>query len=142
MIKEIEQTLKKALPKDYFVTFDETHMFNLKADLLQHNGKFAYIEEYRTGRYDAQKYGATQKTTKIEIVFGQLTELHNEAKDRETIREEVEREAILPFIKAWNDVIKAKGQAAAAYTFTASFGRFDANEVSVTLTFDNKEVLC
>lgn len=141
MIQTIINTIKATAPTGTFVTYDEAHMINNKLDLIDKDTPFVYVEEYRSGRYESTKY-AQQKVTRVEVTFGRLTSLHNEATQREEIREYLDTNLIRPFVKAWTERMQAAGKEAPTYNFTAAWGRFDANEVSITLTFEVKEGIC
>lgn len=114
----------------YDFIFEERRMMNVKAD----NNAFPciFFEEYRDGKYDV-KYNI-KKTTRVQLYFMKLAPLHSDAVVRETLREQIENEAVQQFIKAYNDsgLFKEVYQ----WKFFTPPPRFDANEVSIMLQFD------
>lgn len=116
--------------KEYGFIFEEARMMNVKAD----NKPFPciFFEEYRDGKYNV-KYGIA-KTTRVQLYFMKLVPMHSDAISRETLREQIEREAVKPFIKAYNE--SGLFNEVLEWRFFTPPPRFDVNEVSIMLQFD------
>lgn len=91
-----------------------------------------FFEEYRDGKYDV-KYGI-QKTTRVQLYFMKLAPMHSDAATREILREQIDQQAVRPFIKTYNDCGAFKE--AYQWKFFTPPPRFDVNEVSIMLQFD------
>lgn len=135
VLQTIEQ-LCSQIP-GYSFAFEEGAMFNVDAD----NSPFPciFFEEYREGTYRTQHY--LEKVTRIQLYFCKLCEAGNTAVERERIREQIEEEAVKPFIRLYN----ANPQLFANVTdwkFFTPPPRFDANEVSIMLQFDARLTGC
>lgn len=132
-------TLLQAVVPSYDIIYEEARMMNIKADAISLTKGFIYIEEFRSGQY-TEKYGIS-KTTKVNIYFCRFTEMHNDALQREDLRERIEAEAVLPFLREWRNAFPANNAQGAAQ-FSCPIPRFDANEVSICLTLNITEELC
>ena len=121
----------------YSFHFDDRQLMNVKAD----NSTFpiAFFEEYNSGYYDTPNY--INKVTNVELYFCRLCQTANEGLEREQIREQIEEEAVKPFIRAClehPEIIER----VATFNFTAPPPRFDANEVSIMLSFSASYPSC
>lgn len=135
MIQKLIEIIKKAVPS-YEATFDEASMQNIRLDSKRRENPWCYVEEYRTGSIGIVNYNL-QRTIKAEVYFGRFVELDCDADKREVIRDKIMREAVVPFIKAYMQDVDET-----TFTMYCYYGRFDANEVSICLTFDMKEDIC
>ena len=131
MIEQLKSIIESANP-NYIVEFEENSMMNVKVDEYPLGAKFAYIEEYVSGRYFKEKY-FNKKSIQIQIYFCQFTEMHNDAVQREIIRQQIEGEIISPFIELLN---KSEFDSVNEFRFYTPLPRFDANEISIMLSFD------
>jgi len=138
MITELKQIIQES-NLAYIVEFEESKMMNVKADEYPMGAKFAYIEEYISGSYTKEKY-FHKKILQIQVYFCMFTELQVDAIQRETIREQIESEMVIPFMDKYN----ASGafDKVDTFKFLTPLPRFDANEVSIMLQFDCKKVKC
>lgn len=138
MITELKQIIQES-NLAYIVEFEESKMMNVKADEYPMGAKFAYIEEYISGSYTKEKY-FHKKILQIQVYFCMFTELQVDAIQRETIREQIESEMVIPFMDKYN----ASGvfDNVDTFKFLTPLPRFDANEVSIMLQFDCKKVKC
>lgn len=135
MIQEITDLIQSVNPL-YLVEYEESRMMNLRADEKSLDGRFCYIEEFTSGTYERNRF-VPQKTTRISLYFCQFTTLHGTALDREAIREDIERTVIYPFINKYND--SGIFDRVEIWNFASPLPRFDANEVSVMLSFNCKQ---
>lgn len=122
----------------YEVEYEESHMMNLKADQKTRDARFAYIEEFTQGTYTKPKF-VNQKTRILQIYFCRFCDIKSNAEEREAIRDEIETEVIIPFMKNYND--SHKFDEVTRWVFYTPLPRFDANEVSVMLQFECKKDL-
>ena len=160
MIETLKDLIKKAAPT-YQIMYDEAHMINVKADNIPYfdneyealwgkrnpkrlrpdkpeKKRWAYIEEFRAGRYNPLK-AFPSKSTRAQIYFCQFTQMENDAETREAIRAQIEAEAVFPFIEAY----KQSGlQPVENWGWGYPPARFDSNEVSVMLEFDFITTFC
>jgi hypothetical protein len=140
MLSKLEEIIKRSNPS-YLVEYEEVSMMNVKADEIKYKQPFAYIEEFRQG-----DYGKTvnrfwnSKNTRAEIWFCKFCQLENDARVREEMREAIEKEIVFPFMEEYK---KESGlyQPETWKWFTPP-PRFDANEVSIMLQFDFRELKC
>lgn len=102
----------------------------------QFNPLFIFIEEPTIGEINYNTRGLPYLQYQISIYFCTLVEMENEALERQTIREDIINEAILPFINKYNDFMSQP------YRIEQPKAEFDANEVSVKLTIDFMLPLC
>lgn len=138
MITLLKNIIKAANPA-YKVEFEESSMMNIKADGYKRGDKFAYIEEYRQGRYMKESF-VNKKSTVVQIYFCQFTKLQNDADKREEVRMQIESEMVLPFMETFNK--SGKFEKVDIWQFFTPLPRFDANEVSIMLQFDLKQTIC
>lgn len=136
MIQKLLTDLQ-TIASDYFVTYEEAKMMNLTADTLQRYKGFVYIEEYRQGTYTAMKYGDCEKTTKIDVYFCKFAQMHSTALEREKLRSAIETESVKSTIQYLQNTYNIK-----SISFACPVPRFDANEVSICLTFQLTQELC
>lgn len=118
----------------YTFQFDEKKMFNVTAD----NKLFPciFFEEYTEGNYRTKYF--FEKTTRIQLYFCKLSRMDNEAEERERIREEIDEEAVKPFIQLYNKNT-ALFKPITDWKFFTPPPRFDVNEVAVMLQFDAQQ---
>ncbi|MFV0392411.1 MAG: hypothetical protein ACK5KP_11110 [Paludibacteraceae bacterium] len=138
MIAQLKQIIQSA-NADYIVEFEESSMMNVRADKFKKGQKWAYIEEYRQGRYYKDKY-TQRKSTIIQIYFCRFTNFQNNADQREVLRNEIENDIVLPFIDAFN--VSGQFERVDEWQFFTPLPRFDANEVSIMLQFDLRMIRC
>ncbi|MDR1459460.1 MAG: hypothetical protein LBI60_04535 [Bacteroidales bacterium] len=138
MLTKLEKIIRDANPS-YHIEYEELSMMNVKADEIKYSEPFVYIEEFKQGEYGKAGY-YNQKTTRVELWFCKFCQMQNDAREREAIRNTIENEIVLPFISGY------KKQASLVQPQTWKWftppPRFDANEVSVILQFDYKEIIC
>ena len=132
MFEQILELLNQANP-NYTASYDEGKMMNIKADCLDRDSGFVYIEEFVQGSYKRERF-IKNKTTKVQIYFGKFTELHIEAAEREAMRQAIETDIVIPFMDLYDNF--AGADKPAEYRFVNAMGRFDANEVSIMIEFD------
>ena len=132
MFEELLNLIKQA-NSNYSATYDESKAMNVKTSCIERDAGFAYIEEFTQGSYKREKF-VKNKTTKVQIYFCRFTEIHNEASEREKIRQQIETEIVLPFIDLYDEY--AGINKPLEYRFVQSLPRFDDNEVSIMLEFD------
>lgn len=127
LVQEI-QTIAESL--NYSFQYEEAKMMNVQAD----NQVFpcVFFEEVRNGKY-LLSYGE-KKQTKVNIYFMKLCQMQDTAVSRETIRNTIDSEAVIPFIKAIQLV--AGLEFGSEFLFDTPPPRFDSNEVSIMLSFD------
>lgn len=114
----------------YSFQYEEAKMMNVQAD--EQAFPCVFFEEYREGEYRFRYY--VTETTRVQLYFCKLCEASNTAAERERLRAEIKEEAVLPFIRAYNDSpLFAKIE---RWKFFTPPPRFDANEVSIMLQFD------
>ena len=138
MINKLLEILKEAIP-NYEVSFEESRMMNVAADAIERYKGFAYIEEYRQGYYSFRGFQRT-RTTRIQIYFCKFVDLHDNAINRELMREKIEEEAVIPFITKMNenDTFKQIER----FDIATPLPFFDAPAVSVRLEFDLTSTIC
>ena len=136
LIDEIKSVCEKAIP-DWGFYFDDRQLMNVKAD----NSVFplVFFEEYRQGNYYVKHL--IEKTTTVELYFCKLCQMHNEGTDRESLRKQIEAEAVIPFIREYKERLRIFTDIDHFKFFTPP-PRFDSNEVSIMLQFNAKLVEC
>jgi hypothetical protein len=139
MLKRITEIIHAANPS-YTVIYEEKHMMNVRADELQRNAGFAYIEEFIRGQYRQERYRPASRTMQMQIYFSRFAGLHADAMTREAIREQIESETVLPFMRQYEQ----SGYFAPvdAWNIYYPFPRWDANEASVMLEFGCRVPVC
>ena len=138
MIQELKTLIETSNPL-YEVEYEENKMMNLKADEKSLDARFAYIEEFVQGSYTRPKY-VLEKITQVQIYFCRFAEFQNSAMDRENLRNQIESEIVLPFMRRYND--SGIFDRVDNFKFYTPLPRFDANEVSIMLQFDCKQNIC
>lgn len=140
VLEKIKDVCSKAVPS-YSFEFETAKMMNVNAD----NTKFplVFFEEYtaRDGRYTIQ-FGM-KKTVAVELSFMRLAPRDNmnaDAIDRERIREQIETEAVLPFIEKLNE--SRYFETVNEFSITPEPCLFDANAVSLLLRFSVTFKIC
>lgn len=135
LLKTIEDIVRESCP-GYSFEFDTDRMMNVEADDI----KFpcVFFEEYTDGRI-AGAY-LKQKQVTVELSFMDLAEFQCDARVREEIRERLEQDVVLPFIRALES--SNKFDQISDFTIMAEPPRFDANCVSLLLRFDVTFDLC
>ena len=121
------------IPIAYPATYDEAHMMNINADEKGIGSFFAYVEEFTRGNYDSVGY-AKMKRTQISIYFLTFCELENTAVERDTLCNQIENEIVYSFIAQMD-----KGtyfEQPIKYDWEIAQGRFDSNEIGISLTFE------
>lgn len=140
MIPELIKLIQQVTPSTYKVIFEEAKMMNVRADELTRDSGLVYIEEYKSGTYNAAPtYGELTKQTRIDIYFCKFVPMHGDAIERERIREGIEAEAVRPFVQAMQ---ASQWLSLSAIQFAHPIPRFDANEVSIRLTITLSEEFC
>ena len=101
------KTLAEAAVPSYRFEYEAAKMQNVSAD----NGTFPLIffEEYvnKDGAY-LGRFGWRRRQS-VELYFLRLAPLHADAVTREALREQIEAEAVLPFIEAVSGPVRAGG---------------------------------
>lgn len=138
MLSKIREIIGKANP-DYKIIYEEKSMMNVKADDLKLQDSFVYIEEFTRGRYITEGFRA-KKSKQMQIYFSKFTELENDADVREQIRDQIEAEIVLKFMKEYND--SKLFDIVENWEVLYPPSRWDANEVSVMLYFTCKMNQC
>lgn len=141
VLEKIRQVCRQAVP-GYGFEFETEKMMNVLADDIQF--PLIFWEEYTMsdGRYAEGTRGMT-KTVPVELSFMKLGPLDNpnpDAVERERLREEIEEEAIRPFIEALSkdpDIFPVK-----EFVITPEPPRFDANAVCLLVRFSLTYKLC
>ena len=140
LIDRIKDLCQTAIPT-YAFEYETSKMMNVRADDRPY--PMIFLEEFpsQDGRYILH-YGR-KKAVVVELSFMRLCDRENfqsDAIDRERIREQIEEEAVLPFIEAFN----ASGlfEPVEEFRVTPEPPRFDAAAVSILLIFEAKYKLC
>lgn len=136
----------------YTFHHEQTDYMNLKADRVARGDKFAFLEALRTGEYITFNRRLC-KVMQINLYFCKFHDLDLETsgdeamnsaeyyETRETLISEIEAEIVTPLIKKLNDRFRQY------IVGTVSFGYpnaslFDANEISVRVSFRWAEPVC
>jgi hypothetical protein len=138
MLSTLEKIIKRANPS-YNTEYEELSMMNVNADEIRYTQPFAYIEEFTRGEYGKQGY-FNQKTVEAQIWFCRFSPAHNTAAQREAIRQQIESEIIIPFMQEYKKETTLRQPD--TWKFFTPPPRFDANETSIILQFDYKEIKC
>ena len=118
----------------YSFQFEDQKMMNVTAD----NQPFpcVFFEEYTNGSYNV-KFGINKKTI-VQLYFMRLQkDVSTNAIDREALRNQIESEAVLPFIRSIG-TLRPFREEMTEFKFFTPPPRFDANEVSIMLQFECK----
>ena len=121
----------------YSFYFDDRQLMNVNADEAPF--PLIFFEEYREGSYQTKHF--FEKSTRVELYFCKLCQMHNDGEERERLREEIEAEAVRPFIKLFNahpEIFTPVTE----WRFYTPPPRFDANEVSIMLQFNATLTQC
>lgn len=140
LIDKIKALVESAVP-GYAFEYETSKMMNVRSDDRPY--PMAFLEEYpaQDGRY-ILKYGR-KKAVVVELSFMRLADrenFHGDAIDRERLREQIEEEAVLPFIEAFN--ASPDFETLEEFRVTPEPPRFDANAVSVLLVFEARYKIC
>lgn len=138
LFEKLIQLLETVNP-EYFYTYEEKSLMNVIVDKLTRKQPYAYIEEFRSGKYTKQKYWRG-KQTKIQIWFCRATNFQNDAIEREKQRVQIEKEVVIPFIEAY-EASNLFGTVD-SWEWATPPSRFDENEVSIMLQFTLQELNC
>ena len=97
-----------------------------------------FFEEYTDGRI-INRYGWKEQVT-VELSFMKLAEFQCDAVVRESIREDMKKNAVIPFLRALEQakIIDRVSE----YILMPEPPRFDANAVSLLLRFNATYKLC
>ena len=138
MLSKLEEIIKRANPS-YLIEYEWPNRMNINADEIEYAQPFAYIEEFTHGEYGKTGY-FRHKMTEVNLYFCRLCQFENTAREREAIREQIESEIVIPFMEEYK---KETGlNQPERWKFFTPIPRFDANEVSIMLLFDFKELKC
>jgi hypothetical protein len=138
MLAILEKIIQQANPS-YNIEYEEVNMMNIKADEIKYTQPFVYIEEFRAGEYGKTGF-FNSKTTRVELWCCKFCQMQNDAREREAIRAAIESEMVVPFIGEYK---KETGlYQPETWKWYTPPPRFDANEVSIMLQFDFKELRC
>lgn len=116
----------------YIIHYDDKYMMNKKADDLKRTQSFIYIEEFVQGSYNKAKYNNGNKIIRMQIYFSKFIDMHNEAINRQMLRDQIESEIVVPFMATY----ESKYGEVQQWKFYYPLPRWDGNEVSVMLEFD------
>lgn len=134
MLAEILELLTKA-NDEWYVTYDEAKDMNRRADMIERDKGFAYVEEYKTRTLDLSGYVPAQRTS-LTIYFCRFVNYPSEAVEREAVRALILREIVYPFVELYNTSGHFEPCDSWVLTdVTPSDARFDANETGIKLTF-------
>ncbi len=136
LLEKIRTLVGEACP-DYTFQFETERMMNVRAD--DQVFPCVFFEEYSADGKYVGRFG-WRKRVMVELSFMKLAPMQCDAVLREALREEIEAEAVLPFIEAFNrcgDFMPVE-----EFTCYAEPPRFDANAVSVLLRFWAEFKLC
>lgn len=114
---------------EYSFEFANDKMMNVKAD--DKVFPCVFFEEYTNAKY-TQRYG-WKKSVQVELSFMRLAPFQCDATVREQIREQIEHEAVIPFIEAFNK--SGRFEQIGEFACVPEPPRFDSNAVSVMLRF-------
>lgn len=153
IIGRIESMVKSICP-DAIFEYDEASMMNVKADGIERDKSFVYVEELRQSRIERRKY-RNVRITPVDIYFCRFEPLQNDAghgdtphsqaaKEKKTvarqaIRDCIENECVLPVIERINTVMK---EYSPVFNLRYPIPRFDANEVGVMLEVTITDYIC
>jgi len=95
LIERIKALVEASCP-GYGFEFETARMMNERAD--DKHFPLVFFQEYTNARYTG-KY-TRKKTVQVQLSFLRLAEFQCDAIERERIREQIEAEAVLPFVDA------------------------------------------
>lgn len=136
---QIIENIIDSLNTNYRFEYEESSMMNVRADDYKRGDSFVYVEEFRQGRITEMRYGGKIKEMKLQIYFCKFCELHNNAIEREKLREKILTDIVYPFINGYK---KAGYGNVAEWGIYYPLPRFDGNEVSVMLEFTAAMPIC
>lgn len=123
---------------NYTFEFENERMENINADNLPF--PLAFFEEYTESRYMMAGFGM-QKETLVELHLMRLCPMQCDAIVREQLREQIESEFVIPFLRLLNkrsNIYKVSEVSVA----TPIVPRFDSNAVDVMLRFWLRTNVC
>ena len=120
----------------YDFIYANANMMNVRAD--DAHFPLVYCEEITAQRYDSGPYGALSKYTTFELYFMRRAPMQGEALGRDAIREQIEQEAVVPFLKA----LALMQPNTTAISSELPPAMFDDNDVAVMLRFEWREAIC
>lgn len=120
----------------YDFVYANANMMNVQADSAQFS--LCYCEEITSQRYNKNAVGRMFKHTAIELYFMRRAPMQGEAIGRDEIREQIEQEAVLPFLRRLWD----RQPFTQAITGETPPPMFDDNDVAVAIRFEWEEVIC
>jgi hypothetical protein len=154
LIGRIEGIVKSVCPDAVF-EYDEASMMNVKADDIERDKSFVYIEELTQSRIETPKGRPASRVTPVQIYFCRFEPLHNDAWHgdtrhsqaaaakltvaRQAIRDSIENEMVLPVVERISQELQRYSP---TYTFRYPPSRFDANEVAVMLEVTITDYIC
>lgn len=135
LLEKIKTLVESSCP-DYHFIYETDRMMNERAD----DSPFpcVFFEEYTDGRI-TNRFGWKEQIT-VELSFMRLAEFQCDAVVRERIREDMKRNAVIPFLRALERA-KIIDQVS-EYILMPEPPRFDANAVSLLLRFNASYKLC
>lgn len=133
-MNKILEIARKAVPT-YVCTIDESYMVNVTSDYVKRDEGFAYIEEFRSGTISFTNIN--KKITNYEVWFCRFSDFETNGDTREQIREKIEEEAIIPFLR---ELKKLEGVGNVAFSY--GLPRFSGVAVSIKITFTYQEPIC
>lgn len=141
LIQTIQSICAAALPPDYSFEYETSKMMNVQSDNRHY--PMAFMEEFPVadGRYST-RYNL-RRSRSVEISFMRLGPRDNPNPDaivREMIRDRIEDEAIVPFIKKICEA--GVFETIEDFRVTPEPPRFDANAVSMLLVFTVTYKVC
>lgn len=135
LLQTIKTICAKACP-EYSFEFETQKMMNERAD--DRAFPCIFMEEYYDVRF-SNPWTLTKVAT-VELHFMKLAEMQCNAVEREELREQIEAEAVLPFIDAVNDCgVFARVE---EFTCVPEPPLFDANAVSVLVRVELRYQPC
>lgn len=163
MFEKLLNLIRQANP-GYYATYEEQTMMNIRADRIPYqkgpheqdiptkligfpDGEmipkpllgFAYIEEFRQGKYSKERFWRSE-STRIQIWFCKATQFQNNAIIREKQRQAIKSEIVIPFISEFEK--SNLFTPVDTWNWYAPPSRFDMNEVSIMLEAEIKELSC
>lgn len=135
LLEKIKTLVEASCPGYHFI-YETDNMMNERADDMPFPAVF--FEEYTEGRI-SRRYG-WKKSVTVELSFMRLAEFQCDALVRESIREDIERNAVIPFLRALEQ--DKTFDPVSEYILMPEPPRFDANCVSVLLRFNATYKIC
>lgn len=135
LLETIQRLVEQACP-GYSFQFETDMMMNVLSD--DQRFPCVFFEEYTDGSITLN-YGYKEHHI-VELSFMSLAEFQNDAVIRESIRENMKENAVIPFINALQS--SGKFEEIKSFTLMAEPPRFDANAVSLLLRFEVVYPVC